>query len=429
MSTASFQQRTGQPRAAAPGEARPAPLPRSRTPHSLDTSRPAGPRSRAGRGPTPRKPPPARPPHAGPRSGTITRLPPVVSPAARRPPRASAARAPGRRCRTGGKRVPARATASTRQPCVFMPTARRTPWRTGSVRTRSPSAMTSSSRTAATRLRQPTANICSPTSSRTSRSRAASRAPCSATWRKSMPVTLGVFDMNMITQAGGGGALPGMSGTIGFNPDPQGPYSAEIGLVQAINITDVAGATNPASGMPVDWRQVTDSQHRRPGNRGGPHGNDDPRRRRAAPRPAGTSTASLGHSARQQHRAELHRTFRQRHAVRLAALTDRRRPGDAVRLPAVQLRRRLRLRDRRQGHGQPDGLRVAVLGLQHPIRRGGGQLGVRDQAVDRASAVFEEALERFRGYYVHEPIVLYFDTGDPIPRLAKKPSSPTFSTT
>ena len=34
---------------------------------------------------------------------------------------------------------------------------------------------------------------------------------------------------------------------------------------------------------------------------------------------------------------------------------------------------------------------------------------------DRASPVFEEALERFRGYYVHEPVVLYFDTNQDIP--------------
>ena len=61
---------------------------------------------------------------------------------------------------------------------------------------------------------------------------------------QSMPVTLGVFDINMITQAGGGGALPGMRGTISFDPDPDGPYSSEIGLIQAINITDVAGATD-----------------------------------------------------------------------------------------------------------------------------------------------------------------------------------------
>jgi outer membrane protein OmpA-like peptidoglycan-associated protein len=37
------------------------------------------------------------------------------------------------------------------------------------------------------------------------------------------------------------------------------------------------------------------------------------------------------------------------------------------------------------------------------------------QAQDGASATFEEALERFRGYYVHEPVVLYFDTNSDTP--------------
>lgn len=64
---------------------------------------------------------------------------------------------------------------------------------------------------------------------------------------QSMPVTLGVFEIGMATQT----APPGLSGTITFLPDPNGPYSAEIGLVQAVNATDVAGTTTPASGAPV----------------------------------------------------------------------------------------------------------------------------------------------------------------------------------
>ena len=65
---------------------------------------------------------------------------------------------------------------------------------------------------------------------------------------QTMPVPLGSFDMNMTTVAATATANPGMSGTIRFDPDPNGPYSAEIGLIQAINITDVGGASNPASG-------------------------------------------------------------------------------------------------------------------------------------------------------------------------------------
>ena len=46
--------------------------------------------------------------------------------------------------------------------------------------------------------------------------------------------------------------------TITFNPLPTGPYSADIGLIQAINITDQAARTNPTAGLPLDWRNVTD---------------------------------------------------------------------------------------------------------------------------------------------------------------------------
>ena len=37
------------------------------------------------------------------------------------------------------------------------------------------------------------------------------------------------------------------------------------------------------------------------------------------------------------------------------------------------------------------------------------------QAHGGASSTFDEALERFRGYYVHEPVVLYFDTDQELP--------------
>src|SRR5262249_33438557 len=41
-------------------------------------------------------------------------------------------------------------------------------------------------------------------------------------------------------------------------------------------------------------------------------------------------------------------------------------------------------------------------------------------AVDNASATFGQALERFRGFYVHEPVVLYFDTSNPFPRAGEE---------
>lgn len=36
-------------------------------------------------------------------------------------------------------------------------------------------------------------------------------------------------------------------------------------------------------------------------------------------------------------------------------------------------------------------------------------------AIDAELAIFNEALERFRGYYTHEPIVIYFDTNNDAP--------------
>src|SRR5262249_50499141 len=59
----------------------------------------------------------------------------------------------------------------------------------------------------------------------------------------------------------------GLAGTIAFDPNPNGPYSAEIGLVQAVNVTDVRGRTGSGAGQPVDWSKIRD-QNAPPGTPG-----------------------------------------------------------------------------------------------------------------------------------------------------------------
>lgn len=69
----------------------------------------------------------------------------------------------------------------------------------------------------------------------------------------SMPATLGVFGVDTTTAVVNGN--PGMNVNLSFEPDPFGPYSTQIGMVQLVNTTDARGTT-AAAGGPVDWGHV-----------------------------------------------------------------------------------------------------------------------------------------------------------------------------
>ncbi|GEM_PF-1519578 len=71
----------------------------------------------------------------------------------------------------------------------------------------------------------------------------------------SLPVPLGHFDIDMISQPSPPSANAGMLGNIEFHPDPHSPYSAEIELLQVVDTTDVGGTTS-APGSPLDWSRV-----------------------------------------------------------------------------------------------------------------------------------------------------------------------------
>jgi len=234
---------------------------------------------------------------------------------------------------------------------------------------------------------------------------------------QSMPVTLGTFEIDMVTQAAAPATAPGMSGTITFNPDPNGPYSAEIGLVQALNITDVAGATNPASGMPLNWANVTDVNTGVQGTEAGrmemmtqgtPGG-----------APAGTYIDSLpsahprGSDAGPNYVEHFGLGGRNQFGW-LRSPTDF-GPASLWDFPRTPIDANFDFETVAKG---TDNRTVYGSLLWGFTIRSNAVVGSTEYAtaVDNASGVFEEALERFRGFYVHEPVVLYFDTGDPIPR-------------
>ena len=219
----------------------------------------------------------------------------------------------------------------------------------------------------------------------------------------SLPTTLGGFEIGMATT---GAPRPGMDGEIRFLPDPGGPYSARIGLIQAVNVTDRAARTAPA-GDPVDWSGV---------------GTGD-ERDRAEAMTTGTHGAPRGHfidalyadlprgSSRGPHYLEPdpegvfgeYGWLRSPTDVKAATLTD---------APFMTFDVDFDFETVAKGADNQ-----AVYGALHwgfGIRSG-AVTGEYAHAVDAQSATFDEALERFRGFYTHETVILYFDTDVDVP--------------
>jgi outer membrane protein OmpA-like peptidoglycan-associated protein len=216
----------------------------------------------------------------------------------------------------------------------------------------------------------------------------------------SLPVTQGYFEIEMATRTA---PRAGMEGHLRFFPDPSGSYSAQIGLIQIANVTDVAGRTNPASGAPVDWSNV---------GAGGEAERNVTKTTGTDGAPAGwfVDTVMAGHPAGSAYGPNYLEPYGESVGHNeygwLRSPTDLHQAslGDYPTANGefdFEFETVAKATDTQNVYG------VIEWGFQ--IRSG----VVRNEymrAFDTASATFSEALERFRGYFTHEPIVIYFDT-------------------
>jgi len=206
---------------------------------------------------------------------------------------------------------------------------------------------------------------------------------------------LGGFEMGLVlVQAP---ATPGMFGTIEFHPDPTGPYSTEITLIQTANLAQVSGT----SAVPHEWTggEAPRNEVRTP--MGGTF-IDIP----YAAQPQSSSTGPeyaqpsyIAGNPAQQH----HGWLRSPTDVREASLRD---------YPSWNVDSDFTFETVAKGSDNQVVYGAVQWGFQ--IRSGVAQNDYA-RAYGAESAEFDEALERFRGYYSHEPIVLYFDTDRDLP--------------
>jgi outer membrane protein OmpA-like peptidoglycan-associated protein len=214
---------------------------------------------------------------------------------------------------------------------------------------------------------------------------------------------LGGFELGLETR--NAPAAPGMEGTIKFFPDPSGPYSTEIALIQTANVVDVGGATAPAFGAPVDWTHMNAGEEaarnevRTPV--GGtfidiPYAAEPPG---AAPTPNYERPAYIGANPTQQYLGWL----RSPTDIREVSMYDYANMSFDSDLSFETVAK-----------GTDNQVIYGSLEWGFKIRSGVVQNEYRDPH-EVQSPEFNAALERFRGFYTHEPIVLYFDTDRDLP--------------
>jgi len=224
---------------------------------------------------------------------------------------------------------------------------------------------------------------------------------------QSLPTSLGGFDINMVTKTAPD--TPGMQGTIRFLPDPSGPYSAQIGLIQTVNFTDVGGDTT-TPGSPFDWTNV-----RAAAGVGAEAGRMELMTTGTGVAPEGwmvdANTAGQARTENVGPNYIEHWTSPSNQFGWLRSPTDVEPTtlADYPRTPYdldFDFETVAKATDTQAIYG------ALTWGFG---TRSGAVQNEYVEAFDTESATFNEALERFRGYYTHEPIVLYFDTNIAVP--------------
>ncbi len=235
----------------------------------------------------------------------------------------------------------------------------------------------------------------------------------------------GIFDVTTVL---GGSNLPI---TITFTPDIDAPYSNQIGLIQIVRLTDVAGANVEPQSLPaaraaslrtqatdapdVTGGFFTDVLHNDAPAHGGvgtdaragsalppqyPFGNDpaQPNPRTpglSRPSSSGARGATVGYK-RSDDPAD----------IKAAQLTDA--PGYAAPNPANA---DIDFEFETVAKGEDSATIFGALHWGFEIR--GSVVQNEHASVSAAqSATFDAALERHRDFYVHEPVIFYFDFDD-----------------
>jgi flagellar motor protein MotB len=230
-----------------------------------------------------------------------------------------------------------------------------------------------------------------------------------------MVVPLGVFVVDMTTSG------PGMNVNLLFDPDPTGPYSTQIGMTQVINVTDQSAGTGHKAGDPVDWSKITDANSITPANPTGTVGTEAGRMEAmttggGAAR-KGAYIDALYDPAVHPRSSNVPPSYQEPDAINptpggygdygwLRSPTDT-QPATLIDNPNMSFDVDFDFQTFARGTDN----QVIYGGVEWGFQVRSGAV-LNDYAVPLAGATLElgEAMDRFRGYFSHEDVVVYFDT-------------------
>jgi outer membrane protein OmpA-like peptidoglycan-associated protein len=220
----------------------------------------------------------------------------------------------------------------------------------------------------------------------------------------SLPVTQGVFGIDMADRTAP--ASPGMEGHITFDPDSAGQYSAEIGLIQAVRI-EAAGNTSGV-GSPLhfggaaeatrDILATTGSQFEQAGWHVDTTYSDPAKTQGAQVSPS--YPESVGFSPGNNE----HGFLRSPTDLKQAMLYDYpSSPRPQIKYDFETVAKGMDNQNVYGGLHWGFELLAGVPGSEYAY------------AVDATSREFDISLDRFRTFFTHEPVIIYFDTNVDVP--------------
>lgn len=214
---------------------------------------------------------------------------------------------------------------------------------------------------------------------------------------------LGVFSYDMSTTTLNGN--PAMGVSLGFFPDPFGPYSTRIGMVQLANVTDRRTAAN---GNPADWSTI---------NRGEEAARADTMTTGAGTAARGWFVDAFYDPAVHPQSSSVEPSYQEPDATNptagaygdygwLRSPTD---THEATLLDTPSMSFDCDFDFQTFARGVDNQVNYGALEWGFQIR--GGAIGSDyARAATSSSPAFGEAMDRFRGYFSHENLIVYFDT-------------------
>lgn len=234
-----------------------------------------------------------------------------------------------------------------------------------------------------------------------------------------MNVPLGIFMVDMVASGAS------MDVDLLFDPDPAGPYSTQIGMTQIINVTDQTSAAGRPAGQPLDWSRITDGNTVSPANPAGIVGTEAGRMEAMT---TGNGLARRGAYVDAMHDPSAHP--RSSNVSPSYQEPDIFNPtpggyGDYGWLRSPSDTQPATLHDNVAMSFDVDfDFQTFARGVDNQVIYGGVEWGFQirggvvqnDYAVPLAdgSPELEEAMDRFRGFFSHEDVIVYFDTDSAI---------------